>query len=430
VSTITVNGKRVPAASITLPFYGAWSAELSIDTPSSIGEPGAAAELVVGDLTLHGTIVRGGVFAGDQGARIVGGAGGWRKSIAPKGYTQAAGVRLSLVLEDAARAVGESVVVATERTLGTSWARRAGKAERMLTRLTGGAWWVDAAGKTQTAARATEAITTPFTVIKRSNSQGRIEVATESIASWQPGRTFTSPALTGTQTISAVSIVAEGSGKLRVSVLTKDTQAERLRGDLLELVRTEVAAVSYAATYEYSISASIGLGITATIDATPTDATMPALTKVPLFGIGIVSPPLAGTKCRIRFANGDPSRPECVGLAGTTEHLVTTEACALLIYNTLVTLMAAAGGGPLLAVVLQPLLGTAITAALAAQAVPAPPGLIAQVAAAAALQAGFATGVAPSNAIFAGWQASLGALATKSLDVSGSFPSVGVPNGP
>jgi hypothetical protein len=427
VSSVQVNGKRVPAATITRPYYGAWTADVSIDTAGMIDD---ASTLVIGDATLIGTAIRKGIFAGDQGARIVAGGGGWRKSLPAKGYSQIAGVQKSLVLKDAARAVGETIVLDTDGSIGKFYARSSGKAERVLALLAGGKWWIDDAGKTQLGPRASDPITTPFTVIKRSNSRGQIEIATESIASWVPGRTFTSPALTGTQTISSVSITADGAGKLRVSVLTKDTHTERLRDDLRELIREVYPLADYAGVYEYKIGASLGLGLTSTIDATPTDARMPPLTKVPLFGIGVVAPPLTGARCRIRFVNTDPTRPECIALDGTTEHLMTTEACALLIYNTLVTLMAAAGGGPLLAAVLQPLLGTAITAALAAQAAPAPPGLIAQVAAAAAAQAGFATGVVPSPAIFAAWQAALAALETKTLDVSGAFPSIGVPNGP
>jgi hypothetical protein len=127
----------------------------------------------------------------------------------------------------------------------------------------------------------------------------------------------------------------------------------------------------------------------------------------------------------VRFVNADPARPEVVALGSATEHLITTEACALLIYNTLGALMAAAGGGPLAGAVLLPLIMPAVVTALGAQAAPAPPGVLAQQAAAVAMAAGMATG-APSSTC-APFTAAIAALASKTLDVSGLFPSVGVP---
>jgi hypothetical protein len=150
-----------------------------------------------------------------------------------------------------------------------------------------------------------------------------------------------------------------------------------------------------------------------------------------------------GSRVLLGFVNSDPDRPyvasfedaEGAGfqpdtlslLAGgsaAAEHVMTTEATALLIYNTFVVLMAAAGGGPLIAAVLQPLLGTAILGALAAQAVPAPPTEIAQLAASAAQLSGFATGIVPATTsqYFA---ASIAALALKTSNDSGHFPSLG-----
>ena len=429
MSTIQINGATVASCSITIPFYGAWVADLDIVGKVEVTSP---ATLKIGDITLIGTVVQQAEFTGDRKARLVGGGGGWGKTIPAKGYAHVVGVKASTVVGDAARAAGEKIELATDRTLGLNWAREEAPAERTLNLIAGTEWWIDNDGITQTKARPSAPVVAPFTLIKRNGEIDSFEIATESIAGWLPGATFTSPTVPDPQTVSSVTITSTQEGKLRLQVLGSSVAIERLRTNIRAIIRSEIVALSYGFTWDYTIAASIGMpGVATTVDATPASGSiMPPLTKVPLaVGLGVVAPPIAGTSCRIRFVDANPAKPEVVALGATTEHFMTVEATALLIYNSLVTLMAAAGGGPLLAVVLQPLLGAAITAALAAQAAPAPPGLIPQVAAAAALQAGFATGVVPSNAIFAGWQASIAALATKTLDVSGSFPSVGVPNG-
>jgi len=428
VSTIAINGARVSACSITMPYYGAWVADVDVVGSAEIASP---VSLVVGDLTLVGTVVRQAEFTGDRKARIVGGGGGWGNTIPSKGYSHVIGVKASTIVGDAAREAGESIVLENDRTLGLLYAREEAPAERALNLVIGNEWWIDPVGVTQTKAREATAVVAPFTLISRNGALDSFDIATESIAGWLPGRTFSSPTVPEPQTISSVTIEASNDGKIRLRVLGTSVAIERLRTSIRAIIRAEIASLSYGVTWEYTIAPSLGMpGVTKTVDVVPVAGSiMPAITKVPLSpGLGDVAPPLAGAKCRVRFVNGNPWQPEVVSLGGTTEHLMTVEACALLIYNTLAALMAAAGGGPLLAAVLQPLLGAAVTGALTAQAAPAPPGLIPQVSAAAAAQAGFATGV-PSPAIFAAWQASIAALTTKTLNVSGSFPSVGVPNG-
>lgn len=430
MSTITVEGRIVSNGAITIPYYGAWVAD--VDLPVQDPALPSSVSLVIADLTLRGTVVRQAGFAGGRKARIVAGGGGWDRTIPAKGYAHVSGIKLSTILNDAAREAGESIVIDSDRTLGLNYGREECVASALLKLLIGEAWWIDEAGVTQTKARASTAVVAPFTLVTRDGSTDQFEIATESIAGWLPGRTFTSPTVTDARTISSITIKAGNDGKLRLHVLSTSVVIERLRQSIRALIRSELVALSYTTTWDYTVAASTGMpGTSSTVDATPlAGSPMPPLTKVPLaVGLGVVTPPLTGTPCRIRFVNADPAKPEVISLGATTEHVATIEAVALLVYNFMATLMAAAGGGPLLALVLQPLMGTAMTAALSAQAAPAAPGLTAQVAAAAALQAGFAAGVTPSPAMFAAWTAAISGLSAKTLNVSGAFPSVGVPNG-
>lgn len=314
MSTITANGMRVTSASVTTPYYGTWSADIALAEANEIAD---AIVLVVGDLTLKGTAIRRGSFAGSRTVRLVGGGAGWRKAIPAKGYSHPAGVKLSSVLGDAARESGERIQIATDRTIGTHYSRDAfeAKAERVLKILLDDKWWMDPAGVTQTKDRASDAIVTPFTVISWTASKGQFEIATETIAPWQPGRTFSAPNAPGMHTISSVTIDADNEGKLRLHVLTTDGAVERLRTDMRALIRSELAALSCFGVWEYTIAT----GDSSRVDVVSSDPRLPDLTRVPMSPglIGEVVTPTPGSKCRIVFVNGDPTRPECVGIEGS-----------------------------------------------------------------------------------------------------------------
>ncbi len=431
---ITLNGIRVISGSITIPYYGAWVADVVLADSTTIP---TSVSLVVGDLTLIGTVVRQASFAASRSARIVGGAAGWRKELPSRGYSHIAGVKLSTVVGDAANECGERIVLASDLALGTHYARDAGTAQRVLEIELNGTWWIDPLGVTQTKDRDSSPVVSPFTVLSWSGGKGQFEIASESIATWQPGRTFTSVVVEGTQQVSSITIDVDNEGKARLHILSTNGTKERLRESIRSIIKQEISTLSYAGVWEYTIAVDpIAPGLVSTIDATPTDSRMPPLTGVPLVGMGLASPPITGTTCRIRFVNSDPARPECFALGDATEHVMTVEATALLIYNTFSTLalaFIALGAAPtavssVLGVVIQPLITPAILAALAAQAIPAPPGLIAQIAAAAAQSAAMIAGTAPGNTC-APFAAPMALVGTKLPDVSGLFPGLGVPNG-
>lgn len=85
--------------------------------------------------------------------------------------------------------------------------------------------------------------------------------------------------------------------------------------DALIVFRAELARADYLGVYEYTVQSS-GPG---TVDVVPTGGhPFPPLTGVPLVSslLGQTATPAAtGAPCRIRFVNGDPSRPVCVGIA-------------------------------------------------------------------------------------------------------------------
>lgn len=221
------------------------------------------------------------------------------------------------------------------------------------------------------------------------------------------------------------------------------TPDDRIKSALRAMIREMFPQNNFRGIFEYTVSSQTDFKV----DAYPvaTNLGLPNLTNLPMRpasggGRGIWPP---GSALLVAFVNGDPARPVVIqgdpthdpdemqlgggGLA-TTEHLMTTEATALLMYNTFVSLFLLLGPGPLtISPASQAFLGPAVLAALAAQSVPAPPGLVAQIALAAAQLPGFSTGITPATTsqYFA---AAIAALGIKTSDVSGFFPSVGVPN--
>lgn len=312
---LSLNGARVVSARITMPLYGAWVADGVLATADAIAQ---GVTLTVGSLSLKGTSFRMAAFSGSRSDRIVGGGLGWRKVLPARAYSHDAGVRLSQVLGDAARECGETIDVANDQVIGAGWARRRGIASRVLRRLVGGQWWIEpSSGITKLVARDASPIRSPFTVESWSGAKGLFQIATENYEDWLPGRTFTSPLVTGVQTISSVSLVADNEGKLRLSVLNSDTKEERIADQMRALIRDELAALGHAALVEYKVENAT----TTTIDASPADPSQgwPALLNVPLRSglLGETVLPTVGSIAVIAFLNMDPKNFVCLHVQGT-----------------------------------------------------------------------------------------------------------------
>ncbi len=434
MSAATLNGHRATTARVNIPAWGCWYASVSIDGEVAL-EVGTSVTLVLADLTLVGSVLSGGAALGRSSYRIVAGAGGWRRTIPAWSWSDDAGVKFSTAIGDAAREAGETLAaIAPALRTGPAWARDEGQASATLNTLAPAGWYVDEAGVTRLGARAPSTLPANVTRIAPvDRARGKALLASESIGAILPG--------VDVDGLTAVDVQHETTpeGGMRSTVWGRS---------VADTMRTLMAAADpdrkFRGSTEYIVDTRSG----SRLNLLPlrVSSGMPYLKLVPVRpGVaGCEADVALGSYVVVQFIDDDPSRPYVAnhadadadrfqptalslfagGMAGG-EHVMTTEACALLIYNTLSTLMLAAGGGPLIAAVLQPLLAAAVLGGLGAQAIPAPPTEAAQVIAAAALQAGFAAGTTPSNAMFAAWTASISLLATKTANDSGSFPSVG-----
>lgn len=150
-----INGQRLTSVQLTVGNAGPWYADCDFEADPAVS---GRVELVVGQLKLSGTIDTraSGAHTLQRRVRVVGGAGGWGESVAPKAYANDAGVKARTVAEDAARAVGETIgdFVPRDERVGKAYTRQAGPASRTLEDVLGGvAWWVDYAGVTRAGPR-------------------------------------------------------------------------------------------------------------------------------------------------------------------------------------------------------------------------------------------------------------------------------------
>lgn len=213
-----LNGVRIRAATVTIPYHGIWHADVVLDQATVLS---GQLTLVLGDLTLRGVAFRQGGFSGVNYVRIVGGAGGWMRKIPAKEYRSSFGVKFSLVVGDAARSVGETVSVAADFVIGQFYERKEACASCVLDTFAP-LWWMRSDGTTVVGNRAATNVASKFDVMLDGTNlaAGKITIATDMPAVWQPGVTFSSPFLTGQQTASAV-VHRLDSQKLRTEIWTQ-----------------------------------------------------------------------------------------------------------------------------------------------------------------------------------------------------------------
>jgi hypothetical protein len=249
----TWDGARIVEGAVTIPMYGIWSAEFRLGTDAQVAQQST---LQIGNLSLKGFVYRQGAIAGQRSVRLGGGAGGWRQLVGARSYHMPTGVPLAMVLADVAASVGETINAADlagAAFLGGYYVRDADPASRVLRRLAGPLWWVDTDGTTRITARGGGEITTVYTLVEYDGSAGLATIATEDLASWMPGRTFTA-ATTGQQLrIQSVTHRVDGNGTLRTMVLCQDatvtepvedaggtTLDDRMLEALRQIIRTEL----------------------------------------------------------------------------------------------------------------------------------------------------------------------------------------------
>lgn len=210
-----LNGKRITEAHITIPWIGLWFAHVSTETAQDLP---TVATLQIAGLSLTGYVYRGKSYAARTTALIVAGKGGWKKIAEPKSYQNPAGVRLSVVLADLAREVGEDLPQASaDPSLGLFWVRERAAAERTLNRVAS-TWYANPNGSISIRDRDAGMVSSKFELMHFHPDTGAVSVATETPADWVPGKSFSGPTI-ALSTIGSVTHTLSG-GTFRTEVLT------------------------------------------------------------------------------------------------------------------------------------------------------------------------------------------------------------------
>ncbi len=301
MTAASLDGKVIVKALVTMPSAGVWTADAWLPADEALS---GAVTLKISGLTLVGTIVRGGSYAGSAAYRIVGGAGGWRKTLPPKTYRNDQGVKLSLVLGDLAREAGETLSLGADASLGPAFIRRRAEASRVLREVVPGGWWVAPDGTTQIRARSVISVNpNNYQVTNYDPLTGIATIATEEPELFVPGCTLVIPK-GPTITAKLIRIHLDKSS-LRVQAWPEDD----VLGGLEPLVRAQLPLTDFHAFYEYGVAGQNG----DRLDLRPALAGL-GLPDLPGF---LPRPGAAGAKATLRpgskvlvgFANGDPSRP-------------------------------------------------------------------------------------------------------------------------
>jgi hypothetical protein len=134
MALVTCAGADVERGRLHLPSRGAWQARIKLDVATA--PTGGVTLAAAGGLTASGTVATGGVQLDSAYVRIVGGAGGLGKSIAPAAY-RAALVRdpLAAILSAVGETLSPTVDPALLATLLPVWTHTAERASAALDHL-------------------------------------------------------------------------------------------------------------------------------------------------------------------------------------------------------------------------------------------------------------------------------------------------------
>jgi hypothetical protein len=306
VAVSTLAGHRVTDARVTLPKWGAWYADVTIDGDVTLT---GAATLVMADLTLKGAVLAGGATLGRSMYRLVGGFGGWSRTLPAKAYDNDAGVKLATVLSDAAIEAGEQLDLTTlDRTarIGGSYVRAEGPASRSLELLIPGGWYVGEDGITRAGSRATAALAVDAPRVSPADlARGKIVLAPESIATILPGVIVDG--------ITAIDVTHEVSGKGGLRSTIWGSQANAPLDSLRSLIKQLDPDRAFRGLKEYRVVTQEGERLN--LQPIRVSTGLPDLRRVRVMpGIpGASATHKLGARVLVAFVDDDPAEPRVVG---------------------------------------------------------------------------------------------------------------------
>lgn len=303
-ASVTLNGYAANAALLTVPGVGLWYA--GVDLAEAVALSGSIT-LSILDTTWQGYVIAGGVVDGRARYRVVAGAGGWGRDLAPRAYANDAGVTVSKLVTDAAAEAGEPAPAdVPTKTLGPHFTRAAAPASFLLNHLSPRAWYAREDGVVAFGARP-EIAASPLPVVARNPAARAVTLAlTDSAAGLLPG------AATEYGVTSDVEIELGAEG-LRARLYAAPAARSRRAQAFARLLAAHDPAARFRGVHEYRVVTQAGERLN--LQPVRSRAAMPDLARVPVrAGVpGVKAQHALGSQVLVAFLDGDPSRPCVVG---------------------------------------------------------------------------------------------------------------------
>lgn len=291
----------VSKARVAWPTWGLWWAD--VDSPDPVEVSGSAV-LTIGTTAFSGTVVAGGVFDGRASYRLVAGAGGVNKPLPKKSYINDAGVALASVLNDAARAAGETLADLPSTRLGPHYVRQEGESlGDLLQRHCAGSWYADLDGTIRIGKRAATTYSGDAPRVRVDPRRAVVDLAVDSLYGLAPG-----VQIDGSAPASDLQVDLT-TDRLTVRAYSASPTTERLEA-YAEIIRAVFPSLAYLGVWEYRVVTQSGERLN--LQPARVASGMPDLRAVPVRpGVsGVKSVVTPGELVLVCFADGDPSRPQ------------------------------------------------------------------------------------------------------------------------
>lgn len=317
-SIVNVNGLSASRAEIHVPGEGPWWADLDMADEAD-GLTGRVT-IRVGASELIGTIRAGasGTFGQRRRIRVVGGADGWGRMLPRRSYHNDAGVKASVVAEDAAREAGEqlgSFAGGADR-LAADYVRAAGPASNALEGAARGAtWWVDYAGLTHVGERpASSPDASAYEVLSYDPRHREVVLAVDDLSAVNVGSTL-SERLDEPVTVRSLELVVSSDG-IRLTAWCPSAGRRSQLADSMRAIVERMTDSRLWGVYRYRVVRMHGDRVD--VQAVRAVVGLPDLLAISMWpGVAGAHAELTpSAEVLVQFIEGDREQPVIVGFAG------------------------------------------------------------------------------------------------------------------
>lgn len=301
--TVTLNGIAASACTLSIPGTGLWYAGVDLAEAKALT---GKVELIVLDTIYQGYVVAGGVVDGRARYRVVAGAGGWGRELAPRAYANDAGITAAKVINDVAGEAGELAPASPPTTtLGRHFNRPRLPASFVLNLIAPRAWYARADGVVAFGARPLLTASS-LPVVERNPAAQCVTVAiTNSAAGLLPG--------IATEYGAAADVEIEvGADGIRARLYASAATSRRAEA-FARLLDAHDPGRRFRGVHEYRVVSQSGERLN--LQPVRSRAALADLARVPVrAGVpGVKATHAPGSQVLVAFLDGDPARPAVVG---------------------------------------------------------------------------------------------------------------------